>query len=475
MARSSSFWRVCFGWCLLLCILPSVDAATKKVNVPSTSSQVSSGTASVSDGILTMNTAIEGEFIPGPTKNVPVRGIIGGTEFGLNTIVAKSRSLLKGGLAGIAAGVAFDQLLKGLDWVMQDGALMKKQPGQPVPTDPNKGEAWYSSPYGGVYNSVASACQYAAGLRGQTFTSYTFAGGQTYICYGTYPGEEPTSMGSVDRHPGTCPSGSISAIDNSSCNSTAGTYVPLTDSDIDSDFLQNWINNQDSQFVKELLRQSCAGSNNPEGCYQSLRKRQLDLRGPSSVDAGSSTSTTTHKNNDGTTSTTVTNTNTKYNITYSPTTMTYTSHTTTTASTDGKPGDTTDTDDNPADDPDPDESPDDDTTPSPCSGNGCDGPAYTKLYEPTKDTKEKFLDSYASKVKSLPILTAVSGFFTVSASAGCPAWSTNVTFDVFGYSFNTNLVFDFHCQPWFVSMAAYAKIVMSIVCAYLAFRQAILD
>jgi hypothetical protein len=468
MARSRGFWRLCFGWCLLLCVLPSVEAATKSVNVPSLSKQVSSGTASLGDSVLTMNTAIEGEFIPAPTKNVPVRGILGGTEFGLNTIIPKAKNLVRGGLVGIAAGYAFDKMLDGLGWVMTDGAVAKKS--QPtVPPDISPGDAYWQGSNGAHYADATGYQAFFVGYWGNGSCSYTsdrFMACQAKLDNGATP------EGYVELVGGTCTPPRFMGTHGCVLPPTSPT-TPLTDSDLD--FMDAWIANQNSDFVKNLLRQSCEGSNNPEGCYQSLRKRQLDLKGPSTVDAGSTTTTTTHPNADGTTSTTVTTTNNKYNITYSPTTMTYTNHSITTTSTDGKPGDSTSTDENPGDEADPEDNPDDDTNPSPCAGNGCDGPAYTKLYEPTKDTKEKFLDSYAAKVKSLPILTAVSGFFTVSASAGCPAWSTTVSFDVLGYSFNTNLVFDFHCQPWFVSMAAYAKIVMSIVCAYLAFRQAILD
>jgi len=471
MARSCGFWRVCFGWCLLLCILPSVEAGTKSVNVPSIADQVSKGTPSLSAGTLTMSSAIEGEYIPAPTKNVPVRGILGGTEFGLNTIKGAARGLVRGAVPAIIGSLALDALLKGLDWAMVDGAVVKHTPGGPVSTSAANGEyTWGMSVSGHTFtgSDPVSVCAQYFALGNDQITAGYFAGtAQTqYVCGGR-------SAISANRTGNHCPSNSTLSTTTGSCNSNTPTNTALTDQDFIA--MDTWINNQDSKFVRDLLVQACVGSNNPNGCYQSLRQRQLDLRGPSSVDAGSTTTTSTHANADGTTSTTVTNTSTKYNLTYSPTTMTYTGHSTTTTTTNGKPGDTTTTDENPSDEAPSDDSPDDDVTPSPCAGTGCDGPAYVKLYDPTKDTKQKFLDNYASKVKSLPILNAASGFFTVTASAGCPSWSTTVSFDVYGYSFNTNLVFDFHCQPWFVSMAAYAKIVMSIVCAYLAFRQAILD
>jgi hypothetical protein len=420
-----------------------------------------------------MSTAIDGEFIPAPTKNVPVRGIISGTEFGLRTIIPKAKSLVRGGLVGIAAGYAFDQMLKGLDWVMTDGQVMAKQPGAAVPTDPQNGEYYYyNQGSDATYSSAAEAC--AHGIYGMYPLAGVERNGNSYLCTVTVTDDDGSTRQlkfPVFEGGGTCPAGSTHTLSGMCAGPSK--VAPVTEQDLG--LMDNYIAARDSKFVQDLLRQSCEGSLAPERCYQELRTKQLALRGPSSVDAGSTTTTTTHPNADGTTSTTVTTTNNKYNITYSPTTMTYTNRSSTTTSTDGKPGDSTSTDENPSDEADPEDNPDDDTTPSPCTGVGCDGPKYEKLYEPTKDTKEQALDSYASRVKALPIVSSVAGFFTVNASAGCPSWSTNVSFAVFASMFSYDLVFDFYCQPWFVSMAQYAKIVFSIVCAYLAFRQAILD
>lgn len=469
MARSRVFWRICFGWCLLLCVLPPVSAATKSVKLPSLSEQAAKGSSSLADGVLSISSAIEGEYIPGPTKNVPVRGIIGGTEYGLRTIVPKAKSLVRGGLVGIAAGVAFDQMLKGLDWVMGDGAVVKKS--QPIqPSDILPGDAYWSGG-GHTYADPSGFQSYFTSYWGNGSCSFTSS--TVYTCKAKLDnGATPESYAELVGNTCTPPR----YFDKHSCVlAPSKPTTPLTEDDLA--FIDTWMANMDSDFVKNILRQSCEGSLAPERCYQELRTAQKTLIGPNSVDGGTTTSTSTHKNSDGSTSTTVTTTNNKYDITYGPSSLTYNKSSTTTTSTDGKPGDTTTTTEQPSDEADPDTDDDskDDATPSPCTGVGCDGPKYEKLYEPTKDTKEKALDSYATRVKSLPIVSAVSGFFTVNASAGCPSWSTNVSFAVFASMFSYDLVFDFYCQPWFVSMAQYAKIVFSIVCAYLAFRQAILD
>ncbi|MEF9673161.1 hypothetical protein QNM99_17085 [Pseudomonas sp. PCH446] len=133
MARYRGIWRLCYGWCLLFCILPTVEAATRvPVNMPSVQAQVEgAGAAAIESGALKVSSAPLGmgsagfEYIEAATKNVPVRGILGGTTFGLNTIAGGAKSLLKGGVQALLVGAALDQLLKGVDWVMTDGQLTK--------------------------------------------------------------------------------------------------------------------------------------------------------------------------------------------------------------------------------------------------------------------------------------------------------------------------------------------------------------
>lgn len=494
MARSCFVWRICLCWCLLLCVLPTVEAGTVNVKVPSLTSQVSKGSAVLSDSKLTFSTAIEGEFIPAPTKNVPVRGILGGTEFGLRTIIPNAKSLLRGGLAGVAAGYAFDKLIDGLGWAMdpKTNTPVKKVPAGPIKYVPSgTNYAWVVE--GAAYSSAGAACsaiydKYSPGYPDPGM-SLSVAGNGAF-CRVTSSDWHSTSA-NIERFGSTCPNGSGYNSVTGSCDATTGGGTKaLTDADWIS--VDDFIKAQNSDFVKNLLQQSCLGSNNPEGCYQSLRTQQLALRGPPTVDAGTTTTTTTSPASDGTVNTTVTATTTSYNMAYQPASFTFNKHTSTTTTINGKPSGTTETVEQPSDEVSPDDPASEDpsqnptdptkdpetetpTTPSPCAGTTCDGPAYTKLYEPTKDTKEKYLDSYISRVKALPLFASVGNFFKVTASAGCPVWSSTADFNVLGASSSYNLVFDFHCQGWFVSVASYASAVMSIVCAFLAFRQAFLD
>ncbi|MEF9673145.1 hypothetical protein QNM99_17000 [Pseudomonas sp. PCH446] len=160
MARYRGIWRLCYGWCLLFCILPTVEAATRvPVNLPTVQAQVEgAGAATLSNGALNVSTAIEGEYIAAATKNVPVRGILGGTSFGLNTIAGGAKSLLKGGVQALLVGAALDQLLKGVDWVMTDGQLTKPS-GADTPVKTNAGQYQWTTKTDNVFgSSPGEAC-----------------------------------------------------------------------------------------------------------------------------------------------------------------------------------------------------------------------------------------------------------------------------------------------------------------------------
>lgn len=492
MARSGSVWRICCGWLLLCCVLSTVEASTRvPVNMGSAASQVE---RSVSENIV-LNALevyvppLEGPVISGPTKNVPVRGILGGTTFGLNTIKTGAKSLLKGGLQALLVGVAIDQLIKGVGWVMEDGVVTKPVVGASVPTNADNGEyIWYAQ---GIYSSASEACE----GRGKQFypgpallfvssTTSISDDGKTATCTPTIHrsaenADSVTSQYTVSRYGDHCPSGSALNSSSGSC-AAAKSSAPVTYADIDSGLVDSFIDAQNSLFVKNLLKDVCNGSTNANACYDSMKKQALALKGPATVTADATTTTTTVANPNGTTSTVVTNNNTKYNIVYGSDSFTYSDNKNTTVTTDGKQTSATTTTTDPVDPADPatpeDPAPTpDEPTAAPCVGTNCTGPAYTKLYEPTKDTKEKFIDSFSDRITQAPIISAASGFFHITAGSGCPVWSAHPSFSVYQASFDAELVFDFHCQPWFVSMAQYAKIVMSIVCAYLAFRQAFLD
>jgi len=445
MARYRGIWRLCYGWCLLCCVLPTVEAATRvPVTLPSVQAQVEgAGAAAVVGGALQVSTPpLVGELLLAGEKNLPVRGILGGTTFGLNTITAGAKGILRGGVATVLAGAAFDQLIKGVGWLIDGGGNISK-PG--------------STP-GGVYQGAPH--QYGTFTWTNNTQFFTIVKADT----NDIPGCQYTSNN--DPYFGfVC----------SYASATLPASQPLVSSDIDGISVDQFISAQNSDFVRNLLKEVCQGSLAPARCYDSMKQQALVLQGPSTVPGETTTKTTTIANPDGTTSSVVTTDNSTYNLTYGPDYFDYSKTTQSNTATNGKPTSSTTTSDTPADpNSDPEKQQPSDPVASPC-GINCDGPAYQKLYEPTKDTKEQALDSYASRVANLPILKAATGFFNVSVGGGCPVWQVNTSLEVMSASMPINLIFDFHCQGWFTSVASYASAVMAIVCAFLAFRQAFLD
>ena len=192
------------------------------------------------------------------------------------------------------------------------------------------------------------------------------------------------------------------------------------------------------------------------------------------MDGGTQTTTSMYTKPDGTTGSRQQTQQVTYNIKYGDTYYDYSKEIKTVNYEDGvKTGESTEfedpnvTDEQPAEE-------DDQPSASPCAAN-CDGPAYADLYTPTTDTKESALDSYAARVRNIPIINAASNFFTVSVSASCPIWQANGSVDLLGKSFDYDLKFDYHCQPWFTNYRSFAMAVVLIIAALGAFWVATLD
>lgn len=465
---------------LLLCVL-SVDsfAATRKyVNLPSNSSAVGNASAtSKSGGTLSVTgQPMEGEYIPSSYSGSK------GTK-----LPAKARydysipRTLKGMNGTLGAGVAGVALSYGLQWMLdqvggfidEQGRAMKDGP-QSVGGVPVGGSGAYDPSQ--LCNRVAKS---------ETFGKVTIitSSGITYAV-GVY--NNPQS--NVPPYP---PADYNAAKANNSCTNSAlgykpvngyfpisrgkiisidqieeGAPIPLTQADYD--LMESFAAVKDSDWLKARLREHCEGSLKPDACYQSLRD-SVSITGPSSVPGPSTTSTTTYTKPDGTTGTATTTTNTTYNINYGPTYYDYSRTTQTTKSEDGVPvSEETTTEDEQVTEEEPADSP------APCSGE-CDGPAYADQYTPTDQTKEGAIDDYMTRVRNAPIIAAGAGFLSVSVGGSCPVWEAHENLQLNGESMPIDLVFDFHCRPWFTDFQPYAAIIMLTVCTFFAFRIAMLD
>ena len=471
MARIRRIFRTRLWLYSLLCVLSVVarsEAATRvPVKMPTNETALSKGVATKGTGVVHVDVS-EGEYIPGATidKRVPVK-TIKRIDYSIPRTITVAKSLLKANLAQALLGAAISGAVAAVGWVMSDDQtkLQKKLDTVDGMTSTN----------GGTYDPMY-ICSYE--LASKTMDKITVGkfGGVTYATFVGYTDSIPSGY----------------TIKANNCTQTANGYkfvsgrgwptnrskvisvdqivalqVDLTDSDYSA--LDTHINAQTADWIKSLVRDGCAGAMNVEACTQDLQDFH-NVTGPASVPGPSTTTTGTYTRPDGTTGTTSSVTTTNYSLLYGDNYFDYSKSTTITNTKDGVTTDqSTTTEDPGVTEETPPEDEKEEEKPSPCTTN-CDGPAYVDMYDKTDKTKEGELDSYKSKIQSVPIIAAVSGLFNVSVSAACPVWSYSGTLELVGASMPIDLVFDFQCQPWFTDLRPYVQAIMLIVCGLLAVR-----
>ncbi|MEF9673171.1 hypothetical protein QNM99_17135 [Pseudomonas sp. PCH446] len=205
------------------------------------------------------------EYIEAATKNVPVRGILGGTTFGLNTIAGGAKSLLKGGVQALLVGAALDQLLKGVDWVMTDGQLTKPS-GADTPVKTNAGQYQWTTKTDNVFgSSPGEACSiWNSNSWHPNFTVQAVnpsQNGTVYDCYAYAPADQYNPNGylgdvwATGRIGSSCPDGSTLSAATGSCISNTPLMIPVTDADMGA--VDAYVNSQNADFVRNLLKNVC--------------------------------------------------------------------------------------------------------------------------------------------------------------------------------------------------------------------------
>jgi hypothetical protein len=483
MARYCGVWRLRLWWCLCVCLLlapVTSEAATRKyVTRPSAQTEFTKATSvsGTAESFTASGAAIEGEYIPAATKNVPVRGILGGVESGARTVGSGLKKGLKANLGSLMLTATVSAAVAAVGWVMSDDntKIQKKVPGT-VPASVNTSDGtyyWqYASSSGTAATTPLESCKkVGSGSSSSHDFSVSKSSGSSYSC--TYKDVYNGSIGpfTINLKGSKCPVGYSWSSVSDSCVSP-DVKQDLTDSDMG--MLDPWLNRQSAAWLNDLLKDVCNGSNNPGACFEEMKTASKALTGPATVDGGTQTTTSTYTKSDGTTGSRQQTQQVTYNIKYGDTYYDYSKEIKTVNYEDGvKSGESTESEDPNVTDEQPAEE-DDQPSASPCAAN-CDGPAYTDLYTPTTDTKESALDSYAARVRNIPIINAASNFFTVSVSASCPIWQANGSVDLLGKSFDYDLKFDYHCQPWFTDYRSFAMAVVLIIAALGAFWVATLD
>ncbi|UCO99573.1 hypothetical protein LF844_07120 [Metapseudomonas lalkuanensis] len=263
-----------------------------------------------------------------PKVKVPVSGIAG-----------KAKNLAKLNPGRMAVGAATSVALAAVGWVMSDDntKLQKKEDsvnGVPVSTSESTIAPW-------------QACQLPAS---QTLNKIvvTNSGGVTYAV-GVWPSTSTGASGA--------PSG-YSFVNNCTDSSKGYWYnaqgywpqaaartIAVTDivslkrdlTEADYNTLDSFVAGQAANWLRDLLKESCEGSTNPQGCYDDLQKQSPpSISGPASVVGPTSTTSGTYTRPDGTTGTTSTTTQTNYNIRYGDNYFDYDTSVTTTTTKDGQ-------------------------------------------------------------------------------------------------------------------------------------------
>lgn len=488
MASSRGVWRFRYWWCLCFCLVfsPLADASKRvypRLNGPSESTggvpSRNAGSLVTTNGLLHGQTILRDPRGPGRHMNLPAKQ---GSFFSIRGITINAQGMFRRNLPAIVMGGAIAGIGYGLDWIFDEADQQWKKEGDGTPIDLDPSMFHWAPSYQGATEKFAlpeDACV-ASVAYGQsanpnetwTFESIRWNDQFTASCIG----DRTLANGSVLKNLGNggirragtgCPEGSSYDTDRRACI-IPGTLIPITEADISQ--IEPEITGANPEFIQDILRNACNGSNAPDACFESLMDK-TELSGPSSVTTPSTTSTTTVTGPDGVAGTSTTTTNTTFNITYGPN---YYQYTTTTNSTTTKPDGTTETTeetDAPPFGEDPREPEEEiQEAPSPCTGEDCAGPAYSDAYTPTEETKEQHIDSYLQRVQAIPLIEAIGSFFDVSVAASCPVWTVPIDLKIFNSSLNWNATFDYHCQSFFTDYQPYCAAVFMLIGGFIAFR-----
>jgi len=200
---------------------------------------------------------------------------------------------------------------------------------------------------------------------------------------------------------------------------TALEYSDRPAGDADWNKMEAFASAQSSSFVRDLLKETCAGALSPGRCVDDLTSWH-DLSGPSQQLGPASTTTSQTRNPDGTSSTTVTSTQNKYDYKYGNTYYDYSTTTTTNINRDGVITTVEESDKQPSD-----ESPSENEEPE-YTFEDADFPPVTSFYE------RKYPDGLQgvwSKAKTDLDNSAFIQFlysFVPSFSGSCPSFGLNM-------------------------------------------------
>lgn len=318
---------------LLFAASHSYAGTKKKVQMPTAQSVANgSGVPVKSGNSLSIPGALQGEFIPGdnPSRTTPIK-VLPTVDFSIPRTINAAKGILKNNAATILLGGTIAGLLAGIDGIIE-GSEAKIKTKDPVLNPDINSMHWAFSAAQSQsvrYPSPQVACQTEFSTFDGTFNRVLLGVNRVsdtqYTCHYRLDRTDGSTVvfnnySSVFRFNNTCTPPSY--YDDQSLGCITSTSRPMVPADFD--LLDSYANAQSSDWLRDLLRESCEGSISPARCYDDL-KDNVSLTGPSTVIGPTSISTTTGPNG-----TTTKETKTTYQITYGSDYFIYAPTTTTT-------------------------------------------------------------------------------------------------------------------------------------------------
>lgn len=278
---------------LLFAVPNSYAGIKKKVQLPAAQSVANgSGVPVKSGSSLSIPGDLQQEYIPADnfSRSTPFK-VLPTIDFSIPRTIEHSKGFLKNNAASIVVGGVIAGMIAGLDWVMspENTSIQKKQKVPVLPVDQNS-YYWKTAGYnhqGATPKAAAEASRAANGwLSVVSCDPHTAT---RWVC------TIATNTGSfnieVHRQGINCPPNSTYDLYLGVC--TSEQYAPILESDYD--LIDAYVNAQNSDWLRGLLRESCNGSLAPDRCFEDL-KDNTTLSGPSTVSGPSTLTTTTGPN-----------------------------------------------------------------------------------------------------------------------------------------------------------------------------------
>jgi hypothetical protein len=424
--RLGLYSRIAAAALTLLLSLPGQAATREHVSMPSAQSAATAanGVSSRAGSNLNVSSPFQ-QMLKKPVASVNVNK---GWSFSVPKIAegVKGR-VLNPGSAGLAAAIAV--AVAGVDWVMNEGTVSKPSGVAPYNvTYYHWGSGFLN--YADAAPTPEQSCVLRNTKGGSRSGTYQHNGvvrrvadlnGQPmYQCQYWHTTSKQLLWDTtyhVTRRGSGCAPGYV--YEFPSCMAPAS---PVTAQDVDQ-VLTPYLNAGGADFLRDILRDVCAGSSSPGRCFEDMADNPF-LIGPSSVELSPKTTTSTTTNPDGSTSTQTKTDRTTLGLEYGPSHIDITTTTTsTTTNPDGSTSTETSTDAEPTPS---EESQPDDQDEQEYTFEDSEFPDVEPFYDQKyPDGFQGVWESFQADIDNSEFVSFMNSFVP-SFSGSCPAFGLNL-------------------------------------------------